>query len=301
MADFIDELIQNGSVDPTALANQLRRQEQYGRVGAASGSKVLGPLGASAQQEAMAGAEGVGDRRTAAYNTDQKNSLESWKAQMAAMAKQADIQARQNEGRLNRGSRERIAGMRGQQMLDAIGARNAAKAGLGGPAGATLDGYKSTLGNLEELANTAREARGMSGRSNTGLMSATSVIPGSPARNLEAFIEPLKSMEALDKLSQLRKEAAAMGQKGSGLGQVTEREISLLMSARKSLDLAQDEKQFDKALDYLEKQYRSSMRNIQKEIDKIEASESNDAAFVAGASASSDPADEEFDNAMDSP
>lgn len=288
MASIIDELLQSGAVPPEELAKLLREQQQVGMVGQLSGSKRIGPLGADLREGAEATAAGLGGRA-------EKSSLESWKAQMAALARQGDRDARADEGRLNRASREKVAGMRGQQMLDAISARNKAKAGAG-TGQQTLDMYQATLDNMGELANTASQARGMSGMSNTGLLSATSMIPGSPARKLDEFLVPLKSNEALTKLSELRAQAAAMGQKGSGLGQVTEREISLLMGARKSLETAQGEEQLDKALEYLEKQYRSSMRNIQREIDKLRQSgdEGTDdggfAAFMHGLDSEDDDA-----------
>lgn len=275
MASIIDELLQSGAVPPEELAKLLREQQEVGMAGQLSGSKRIGPLGTQLRQGAEETAAGLGAR-------SEKSSLESWKAQMAAMARQGDRDARAQEGRLNRSSREKVAGMRGQQMLDAISARNAAKAGAG-TAGQTESMYEDTLAHLNDLADIASQAQGMSGMSNTGLLSATEIIPGSPARKLKEYMIPLQSNEALEKLSELRKQAAAMGQKGSGLGQVTEREISLLMGARRSLETAQGEEQLDAALKFLEKQYRSSAKNIQRELDKLRgmSDESDDGGFGA--------------------
>lgn len=275
MASIIDELLNpGGTVPPDELANLLRQKEEVGMVGQLSGSKRLAPLGTAMRGEAMDTAAALGEGQ-------QKVTLESWKAQMAAAQKQADRDARASEGRMNRASREGIASERNASAMGLLKARQAGKLGTGGYQ--TLDSFQNTLNNLNELASTADEAQGMSGWSNSGLMTMTDVVPGSPARKLKELMVPLMSMEALDKLSALRAEAQAMGQKGSGLGQVTQNELELLKGARKSLDAAQGEEQLDRALKYLAKQYRSSMKNIQREIDKLRlSSEGSDAAGVQG-------------------
>ena len=56
----------------------------------------------------------------------------------------------------------------------------------------------------------------------------------------------------------MRKVAAEMGQKGSGLGQVTEREISLLINNIASLDTGQGPKQL-----------RGELARIQSHFDKV--------------------------------
>jgi hypothetical protein len=50
---------------------------------------------------------------------------------------------------------------------------------------------------------------------------------------------------------------------------VTEREIKLLMGARRSLDTAQGEKQIDAALKHLQAQYERSMQIIGAELEKL--------------------------------
>jgi len=269
MASIIDELLQSGAVPPEELAKLLRERESVGMVGQLSGSNRIGPLGASMRSEALNTASELGQGK-------QKVTLESWKAQMAAASRAADRDSRANEGRLNRASRENVARMRGQQMLAGIDAR--AKSKFSPNETSTIDSFQTTLDSMGSIADKAREAQGMSGMMSAGLGSVTKIIPGSPARNLDEFLEPVRSSEALTKLSELRAQAQAMGQKGSGLGQVTERELSLLMNARENLATAQGEAQLDRALMKLEKQYRSSMRNIQREIDKLRANDSGESS-----------------------
>jgi hypothetical protein len=232
--------------------------------GELSGSERIGPTGQNLRKEALGQAAGIGEAATG-------DALARMKAAMAMRAKQMDIQGRMSEGDLNRQNRLDVQGLRGKQATALARTKAALKGGPGGPIAGKLDVFQGTLDTMEALSSKADQARGMIGPMSAGLMSASKVIPGTPARALEEFLEPIRSNEAMEKLQQLRADAQAMGQKGSGLGQVTERELSLLMNARENLSTAQPGPQLDAALKALSTQYRSSMRKIQFEIDKLRA------------------------------
>ena len=64
-------------------------------------------------------------------------------------------------------------------------------------------------------------------------------IPGTPQFDYSEQLEAVKGRIALETLDQMRAEAAAQGNRGSGLGQVTEREIRILQATRGALEQAQ--------------------------------------------------------------
>jgi hypothetical protein len=82
----------------------------------------------------------------------------------------------------------------------------------------------------------------------SGLLGMTEIVGGTPAANLQATLLPIVSDVAFDQLEAMRAEAAAMGQRGSGLGQVTEREIAMLQSIMGDLDNHQSPAQLRRAL-----------------------------------------------------
>jgi hypothetical protein len=271
MADVIDELLSQGSVDPAKLAEILRRQNEHGLVGSLSGSKRLAPVAADMQKEAMGTAAGIGEGRAAMGAAADEDALARWKSQMALIAKQRDSEARARENALNRQNRLDVQGMRGRQAGSLAKLKAGLKGGDGANDAAVLQGMETALQSFESLADKASQAQEMSGRLSTGLASVSKAVPGTPARNLWEFLEPIRSGEALNKLNEMRDAARAMGMKGSGLGQVTEREISLLMASRENVETAQTEKQLDIALGNLERQYRSSIAKIRNEMNKLHA------------------------------
>lgn len=143
------------------------------------------------------------------------------------------------------------------------------KANKGGAKGDPRAAFETQLAHLEDLAGVADEAQKRSSGMNTGYMANLGFIKGSPASRLDEYLTPLRSEEALSKLSELRTYAASLGQKGSGLGQVTEREIMLLQGARRSLELAQGEEQLDAALAHLAAAHRRAAKNIRAELRKL--------------------------------
>ncbi len=262
MSDILTELMNSGSVDTETLAKLLREQERVGLAGELSGSKRLGPTGQDLRAGARETAAGIGAVRT-------EDALSRMKEAMRLAAKRAELEAKGMEGDLNRQNRLDVAGLRNRGMLDAIAAR---KKGSQTSGDDQLMAFETQADHLDDLANVAVEARKMTSPWTTGYGSALKAIPGTDASSLEEFLVPLRSEEALSKLGELREMAAAMGQKGSGLGQVTEREIGLLMGARRSLETAQNEGQIDRALRHLEQAHRTAAKNIRREIQKIKAS-----------------------------
>lgn len=83
-----------------------------------------------------------------------------------------------------------------------------------------------------------------------GVGSLTSVIPATPARNLAAKLNTIKADSAFGALQKMRDNSKT----GGALGQVSERELSLLESAQAPLDQAQSPQQLTEALqDYQNK------------------------------------------------
>lgn len=108
----------------------------------------------------------------------------------------------------------------------------------------------SALVDTRNILSNISEVKGMISLASAGIVGQmTQWIGGSPSKNLQAAMEPIKSNLALDKLMSM-KEASPTG--SSGLGQVTEREFSALMYSRESLDQAQSPEQLLKAMEDIE-------------------------------------------------
>lgn len=254
MPNVIEELLQNGSVDPAALSAQLRRENEYGMVGSASGSSRLAPLALRTQQNAMAQAEGIGANRRDQANTDMSNSLEQWKAEMAAAAKRAELRQRRDEGDANRSNARQMNAERVRASRD-----NAAlRSGKSAASDVTPDALVGEAEILEGLADKAVAAMKESSWGNTGWRSLAAGI-GGPGNNLRGLLMPLQSREALGKLADL-KEASRTG--ASGLGSVTEKEIELLMNNITSLEQIQGQAQLDEAIKSIEVRYRALARKL---------------------------------------
>lgn len=64
----------------------------------------------------------------------------------------------------------------------------------------------------------------------------TGWLGGTPATNLRLALEPLRSGVARDQITQMKQEAAESGSRGTGLGQITQRELDMLQNAIGALD-----------------------------------------------------------------
>lgn len=73
--------------------------------------------------------------------------------------------------------------------------------------------------------------------------SVLKVLPGSDASNVSSLLDTLKSNATLENLNALRDRAKASGATGSGLGQVTERELTILQQTIGSVEQSQSSEQ----------------------------------------------------------
>lgn len=98
-------------------------------------------------------------------------------------------------------------------------------------------------GNILE---SVRNARILAQKGGTGFSSLASPIPMTAARELDAALAPIRASLAFERLQEMRDESKT----GGALGQVSERELDLLMGAVASLDTGVS---MDAFLDNLEK------------------------------------------------
>jgi hypothetical protein len=123
-----------------------------------------------------------------------------------------------------------------------------------------IDTISADLDNINEASNL------VSSRS-AGWAGALGVIPQTDARRVQKLIEGIDAAKVFNELTKLR-EASASG--ASGLGQVTEREISLLQNRLRVLDPYGDPTKLKDDLQYVAKAWK----DIQ---DKLKASQTPEA------------------------
>ena len=92
---------------------------------------------------------------------------------------------------------------------------------------------RDSIGRAIKLAEDSWSATGLPGQ-------VSQMIGGTPARNLSALLEPIKSNISIDNLMEMR----ANSPTGGALGNVSDKDIALLASTIASLDTAQSQKQF---------------------------------------------------------
>lgn len=247
MADILDELI-GGGVAPADLAAALRRQMEYGTAGALSGSKRLAPVGGALREEAIGQATDYRNRADKKAANEAANAMDALRARMAAADKAADRAQRAADAAANRALQRDLASMR-EAGADR---RAVAKAKGKAPVALTPDQLEAQANEFDKLSGIAGEGIKRTGMLSAGLGSLTKVVPGLPAHNLDQFLEPLRSNLALTALADLK---AASKTGASGLGQVTEREIDLLMSKIASLKTSQSPEQLRDALAEVQKNY----------------------------------------------
>jgi hypothetical protein len=94
--------------------------------------------------------------------------------------------------------------------------------------------------------------------------SAMSFVPGSDAYNLKAMLDGIKANIGFDKLQEMR----ANSPTGGALGQVSERENTLLQSVMGSLDQSQSKDQFRRNLERLKRVLRERQASRREAFDK---------------------------------
>jgi tetratricopeptide (TPR) repeat protein len=124
------------------------------------------------------------------------------------------------------------------------------------PAALAPDAVVARQQDAENVLSSIDDAEGMAGFFTTGLVgSVLADVPGSNAYDLRTAIDTIKANIGFDRLTRMREESKT----GGALGQVTERELSLLQAVIDSLDANQSETQLRVGLQRVRKQYERAM------------------------------------------
>lgn len=111
------------------------------------------------------------------------------------------------------------------------------------------------LGNIDKI----RKALDKSILPATGLVGQLlQNVGGTSALNISTLLDPIRANIGFDRLQKMREASPT----GGALGQVTERELDLLMATMSSLNQAQSEDQFLDALSVVEKSYTDIIRKF---------------------------------------
>lgn len=279
--DILEELLKGG-VPTDALAKELRRQVEYGTAAAASGSRRLAPIGAGVREEALAQAGAYRTRADKKAAGEADRQLAALQAAVQAADRKADREQRAADNAAQRALQRELAAMK------EAGANTRAKIKKGGAAG--VNPAATALAHSEEASRLAAHAEGLTKRPN--LLSAglggqvLSMVGGTSASDLEADLETLSGNLALTKLDEMRQLAAEAGAKGSGLGQVTEREIGILMSTVASLVQKQSPQQLRRNISIVRDHYKSIAKKMRElAVEQADWSASDE----AGPEAADDP------------
>lgn len=121
---------------------------------------------------------------------------------------------------------------------------------------ASIEAGRARAQNVSELADSLRER---AGPTTVGFLgSSTASVPGTPAYDFAADLETLNAIAGFSELQRMRDSSPT----GGALGQVSEREISLLQSTIRSLKQAQSEDQFLRNLDKFEQQVADTWKRV---------------------------------------
>lgn len=143
----------------------------------------------------------------------------------------------------------------------------------------SLAGFEADVDRLAAAANELKTHPGLAGI--TGIRGAIPNIPGSQAANAEAKLNTLKSQTAFSVLQNMRNNSKT----GGALGQVSERELSLLEANLGALDKAQSKEEFEKSLQqiitYAEQAKERGRRALERQYN-LEAGKLGGSAAPAG-------------------
>lgn len=106
-------------------------------------------------------------------------------------------------------------------------------------AATVAEGYYQSAQQIERqlrAVNASQEILDEWGNLASGLGANLAFIRGTPADNLETFFRGITSPMIIDELQALRARAQAMGERGSGFGQLTQNEIAIILQAQTLLD-----------------------------------------------------------------
>jgi hypothetical protein len=120
-------------------------------------------------------------------------------------------------------------------------------------------GLEAGLAKTEMLDSTIDQAIDESGTWTSGFLGATtSWVPGTPAYDLGKTLETIKANIGFDKLQEMR----ANSPTGGALGQVSERENTLLQSVWNSVEQAQSPEQLKENLEKVRRQVKESWKRV---------------------------------------
>lgn len=92
-----------------------------------------------------------------------------------------------------------------------------------------------------------------------------------PAEDLEAVLNTVGANEVFSQIEQMRQQAAAAGSRGTGLGQITQRELELLRDVQDSVLQSQSPAALRENLANLSEQMRISMARITDEYNRFQS------------------------------
>lgn len=121
-------------------------------------------------------------------------------------------------------------------------------------------GLRTSIAESDNINSVIDEALGQASGFTVGLGSLISVIPGSPAADLQANLKTIQADAAFSALQNMRDSSKT----GGALGQVSERELALLSSARAALEASQSPEQFKKNLRRYKQVRAKALENTKK-------------------------------------
>jgi hypothetical protein len=128
-----------------------------------------------------------------------------------------------------------------------------------------IDTINADLSNIEE-------ARKIVSPTSAGFGAILGIVPTTDARRLQTLITGIDAAKVFSELTKLR-EASATG--ASGLGQVTEREISLLQNRLRALDPYGDPAKLKDDLDYIANEWKKIQDRLKESQGSSETSSGN--------------------------
>lgn len=131
--------------------------------------------------------------------------------------------------------------------------------------GQRIGAIESKQEQTQLLTDLIDQAKDLSGFWTTGFVGgAASRIEGTPAFNLSRTLDTLKAAAGFDTLQQMRDNSPT----GGALGQVTERELSLLQATWGSVEQAQSQAQFERALERFDRQVQNSWDRVNRAYER---------------------------------
>lgn len=146
----------------------------------------------------------------------------------------------------------------------------------GGPAALKIEGLEkkakagqqAALEQSKLITSSIDKAIGQSGKLSTGFIGGlTKEIGGTPAKNLNKTLAAIRSNIGIETIQNMRNNSPT----GGALGQVSDRDIELLTSARGALDQEQTEEQLDETLAQIKKHYSNVTLAIESQTGDLEA------------------------------